>query len=126
MTLLSLLESIELSSGTKTRALTACFEDARMRPLATHLLGHAQTTLPEVLKATKLLDSRREIKALEKRIERLKRQGTASSTILGQLHAKINDCSREVSTGSLSGAVIKKLKGALSRPGALRVLINLS
>lgn len=115
VTLLSLLESIELSSGTKTRALTACFEDARMRPLGTHLLGHAQTTLPEVLKATKLLDSRREIKALEKRIERLKRQGTASSTILGQLQAKINDCSREVSTGSLSGAVIKKLKGWVRR-----------
>jgi hypothetical protein len=114
VTLLSLLESIELSSGTKTRALTACFEDPRMRALGVHLLNHEQTTLPEVLKATKLLDSRREIKALEKRIDRLKRQGTPSSSVVGQLQAKINDTSREISSGSLSGAAIKKLKGRCS------------
>lgn len=62
--------------------------------------------------ATKLLDSRREIKALEKRIDRLKRQGKVSSAKIGQLHARINDASREVSTGSLSGAVVKRLRGA--------------
>ena len=53
-----LLETIELSTGTKTRALCAAWERKETRAFGDVLLNHSQFTLPDVLKAIKLLDSK--------------------------------------------------------------------
>jgi len=56
------------------------------------------------------LDAKRKTHALEKRIARLEKQGTAKQATYGRLRSQINDLAREAHIGSVSGALSKRIR----------------
>jgi hypothetical protein len=57
--------------------------------------------LPEVLRALQLLDTQRRIRAMEKKVTRLEKQGTIKPRKLNILKGQINDLKKEVGVGSV-------------------------
>jgi len=108
--LLLLNQGVELSTGTKTRVLAACWA-RKDHELSQYCLSKIeQFGLPEILKAVNLLDAGRKKRALEKRLARLDKQGTAKNKTKGVIRSTINDLSREANIGSVSGALARKIK----------------
>ncbi|ELR17586.1 Ubox domain containing protein [Acanthamoeba castellanii str. Neff] len=113
--LMLLHKNVELSTVTKSRVLAACWQ-LRKHELADHLVSlENHFNIPEVLKALKILDGPRRLRALEKKIARLEKQATAKPKTLGLLRAKINDLKKDVpgvetQLTSVSGALAKRVK----------------
>jgi hypothetical protein len=109
--LLLLNQGVELAKAARTRLLAALWA-RRDYELADYLLNkhEEQFGLPQVLAALQLLDAGRKVREVEKRIHRLQAQGTVKGRRLGQLKASINDLTREAHIGSVSGALIKRVK----------------
>jgi hypothetical protein len=67
--------------------------------------------LVEILKALNLLDSRRKIRALEKKLQRMEREKTAKGPTIGKVKGTINDLKQDpVHVGSVSGSLAKFIK----------------
>ena len=67
------------------------------------------------MRACKILDSPRRLKAYQKRLERLEKQGTAKKKTLGRIKNKIHDAQQDVPVGidgriSVSGALCRRLR----------------
>ncbi|KAL6056360.1 Ubox domain containing protein [Balamuthia mandrillaris] len=121
--MLLLNKAVELSHNTKARVLAAAWA-AHEWELAEFLLSFEQHyALPEVLKAVKILDAPRKLRALEKRIARLEKQGTAKARTIGVIKAQINDLKKDIPTveeqqTSVTSALAKRVRkwaGSLQR-----------
>lgn len=108
--LLQLLhQGVDLGSTTKSRILAAAWA-RRDYALAKHCLYLKGDVfgLPEVLKAVRILDAPRRMRALEKKLQRLQAQGTAKAKTLGAIRSKLNDLRRDTPEGqatSVTGAL---------------------
>ncbi len=67
-------------------------------------------TLPCILKALELLDAGRKKREIEKKINRLEKQGTAKKRKINHIKAQIHELEREEHIGSLSGSLSKKIR----------------
>eukprot|EP01099_Mayorella_cantabrigiensis_P003834 TRINITY_DN287_c0_g4_i1.p1 TRINITY_DN287_c0_g4~~TRINITY_DN287_c0_g4_i1.p1 ORF type:complete len:752 (+),score=166.70 TRINITY_DN287_c0_g4_i1:194-2257(+) len=111
--LLLLEKGVELSFAGKSRALAAAWARKDWELSDIFLSKEEWFSMPEVLKALKILDAPRRRKALEKRIERLQKQGTAKPKTIGQLRSKINDIRAETpdtQETALNHSLIKRVK----------------
>jgi len=124
-TVLSLLDqNVELSPGTKSKILAAAWarHDIDFSDSLLHNAGMDKDSnnnsqkkkeespfgLPEVLRALKLLDSRRELRALEKKLQRMEHENTAKPPTVGKIKWKINHLKTDdVQFGSVSGSLAK-------------------
>jgi len=106
--LLLVSQGVDLSSATKARILAACWA-RRDHEIGDYLLDNKHWGLPEVLKALKFLDANRKIRMLQKKLERLEKQGCKKAYKMGQLKSTINDLSQEA-IGSLSGALARRIR----------------
>jgi hypothetical protein len=79
-------------------------EDLFALPQVLSSLGLLGTCLIFLLN---FLDASRKVRALEKKIARLEKQGTVKAKTMGQLKSTINDLKREIHIGSVSGALAK-------------------
>jgi hypothetical protein len=93
------------------RILASCWA-RKEHALPEYLLKQKEDliNLPHVLGALNLLDAGRKVRAIEKKIARLQKQGTVKPKKLGQLKSTINDLKREAHIGSVSGSLAKHIK----------------
>eukprot|EP01103_Thecamoeba_quadrilineata_P004851 TRINITY_DN14730_c0_g1_i1.p1 TRINITY_DN14730_c0_g1~~TRINITY_DN14730_c0_g1_i1.p1 ORF type:complete len:788 (+),score=217.56 TRINITY_DN14730_c0_g1_i1:37-2364(+) len=89
--LLLLHQQVDINTTTKSRALAVAW--IKSRSLADRLLKFTEDfQLPEVLKAVKLLDGPRQLRALKKKLERFETGGQkAKPATLGLLRGRIHD-----------------------------------
>jgi hypothetical protein len=126
--LLLIHQGVEISKASRPRILAAAW--ARNDHLLTNYLLQQDEmfALPQVLGALNLLgnffknnieakliinyyvDSGRRLRAIDKKITRLEKQGTAKAKRIGQLKSTINDLKRESQIGSVSGALAKHIR----------------
>jgi len=117
-TLVVLVKSgMEVKDSSKARCLAALWSRKSFK-VADYLLSPSSNNgagygfgLPEVLKAVNLLDSARKIRVLEKRMNLLHRQAKVRQRTLGKVNSTMNDLRREPVQGSLSGSLIKRIRG---------------
>eukprot|EP01116_Phalansterium_solitarium_P018264 TRINITY_DN4788_c0_g1_i3.p1 TRINITY_DN4788_c0_g1~~TRINITY_DN4788_c0_g1_i3.p1 ORF type:complete len:610 (-),score=284.50 TRINITY_DN4788_c0_g1_i3:264-2093(-) len=108
--LLLLKHGVEISKASRPRVLASCWARSDTK-LANHLLAQEDTFgLAQVLAALNLLDAGRKVRAIEKRVARLERQGTVKTKRLNAVKNSINDLQREAKIGSVSGALSKRLR----------------
>jgi len=112
--LLLLNQGVEISKASRARILAAAWAQQN-HSLPDYLLTKDELFgLPQVLGALALLDAGRKVRAIEKKIARLEKQGTVKAKKLGQLRSTINDLKREEHIGSVSGALSKHIRRWLS------------
>lgn len=107
--LLLLAHRVEISPAARARALAAAWA-RRDDDLSRHLLDHPLWTLTEVVRAVQLLDAGRQARALQRRIDRLVKEGRARPRRLGALRSRVLDLQREGVIGSLSGALSRHVR----------------
>eukprot|EP00005_Dracoamoeba_jomungandri_P001536 CAMPEP_0174262220 /NCGR_PEP_ID=MMETSP0439-20130205/12847_1 /TAXON_ID=0 /ORGANISM="Stereomyxa ramosa, Strain Chinc5" /LENGTH=725 /DNA_ID=CAMNT_0015346893 /DNA_START=48 /DNA_END=2225 /DNA_ORIENTATION=- len=112
--LLLLEKGVELGALTKARVLASAWARHDWA-LAEYLLDKDQYALPDILKAVRILDAPRKVKALEKRLARLQKQGTAKPRTIGLIRATLNDIKKEIPSveeqaTSVTGSLAKKIK----------------
>lgn len=111
--LLLLNAKVSIPSNNKARCLCAAWARKDFA-LADHLLSLQDVfQFPEVLRAIKVLDAPRKVRALEKKLQRLNAQGTAKSRTRGRIRNRINDAQQECAPGqttSVSGALCHRVK----------------
>lgn len=112
-TALTLLrQGIELAKGGRPKFLATCWSKQWYKIVDKILTEYKiQFSLVEVLRGLELLDAKRRVRALQKRVARLEKQGTAKRTKLNTLKAQENDLSREMLLEKgVSGALAKRIK----------------
>eukprot|EP00742_Colponemidia_sp_Colp-10_P002000 GILJ01002135.1.p1 GENE.GILJ01002135.1~~GILJ01002135.1.p1 ORF type:complete len:641 (-),score=94.64 GILJ01002135.1:147-2000(-) len=103
-------KSITITSAVKARVYAALWHCKKIDLLDRLQALPGVFTVVEILKAVKLLDSGRQIRALQKKLARLELNGARSKT-LGKVRAQINDTSVELSEGTgASGALARRIK----------------
>ena len=111
--LLLLRNGVSISSATRSRVLAAAWARSDV-VLVDHLLAQKDSFgLPEVLRAVKVLDAPRRVRALERRLQRLVDSGKAKSRTLTATRAAIHDLAKECEEGqatSVSGALCKRVR----------------
>ena len=111
--LLLLHSKVALSAAAKARCLAACWAHGR-RELAAHLLSFGDVfQFTEVLRAVKILDAPRKVRELEKKLQRLQKQGTAKARTLGRVRNRLNDLRAEIDVGqqtAVSGALCRQVQ----------------
>jgi len=109
--LLLLHQGVEVLRSCRPKVLAAAWA-RHDHALADHLLAaHAEMfALPQVLAALELLDARRQVAQLQRKLAALQQAGCRKATRLGMLRSRINDLQREEHIGSLSGALAKHVR----------------
>jgi hypothetical protein len=110
--LMMLNRSIEISKGSRPRVL-ACLWAAGQFETAEHLLNRHSATfsLPEILRGLQILDARRQLRAITKKLLRLEKQGCKNRKKMGMLRGQCNDLKAEMlPMGSLSGALAARIR----------------
>jgi len=116
--LLLLHAKVSIPSNNKSRCLCAAWA-RRDRDLSDYLLSLEDVfQFPEVLRAIKVLDAPRRVRALEKKLQRLQAQGTAKTRTIGRVRNRINDARQECFDGqstSVSGALCRRVNEWISQ-----------
>jgi len=106
-------QGVSLNTTTKSRILAAAWARGD-KQLETYLLDQTQHIgFTEVLRALKILDAPRRVRAIEKKIERLVAQGTAKPRTIGKLRSKLHDVKQDCAEGqktSVSGALSRRVR----------------
>jgi len=108
--LLLLNQGVEISKASRPRIMAAAWSRTD-RALPAYLMKKEELFgLPQILGALNLLDAGRKVRAIEKKLARLEKQGSVKPKKVGQLKSTINDLKREVHLGSVSGALSKLIR----------------
>lgn len=112
--LLLVEQGVEFGAPPKAKLLAIAMAKKRY-DLLEYLLARPQYMfgLPEVLRATKILDMPRKIRQLNKKIERLEQSGHAQAKTLRSLRTRLADLAREfvdAQISSVNGALAKRLR----------------
>lgn len=113
--LLLLFQGVELAKGSRPRILAVCWA-LKHNVLADYLLKEWKELfgLPDVLRALQLMDAGRKVRAYERRIDRLQKQGGSQKKI-NQVRGLITDVSREVVNGiAVTGSLCKRIRKWIS------------
>ena len=104
--------SIEVIANAKARALAAAFARHDSQLIEFFLNHHKQFGFVDLLKAVSILDSSREKKSIEKKIERVQKCGSVmKAKKLGQLKNDIQNLEKiKPKVGSFSGAMAKQIR----------------
>jgi hypothetical protein len=105
----SVLNGIEFSKPTKAKLLAAAWA-RRDFDLADFLLVSGGFGLTEVLRAAKLLDGQRQLRALEARLAKLRDDPKVKETRRSQLREKIGELNNDAPYGSLPGSLKKRIR----------------
>lgn len=125
---LLLVRGVDMNHGAKARVLAVVWARKDWE-LSEFLLGteahgvlsenasHSDNVgIPEILKALRLLDTKRQIAAKEKRLETLRKLKRVRKIKIGTLVSEINDLKREdIPLGTLSGALARHVKKLIAR-----------
>jgi hypothetical protein len=108
---------VELTAGTKARLLAAAWH-AKEYDFGDYALSFGeQFMLPDVLRALRMLDGPRRVRALEKRLARLRKQASAKARTMAEARAALIEAENELFEGqptSVSGALARRVQRWLS------------
>eukprot|EP00010_Vexillifera_abyssalis_P007668 CAMPEP_0201545018 /NCGR_PEP_ID=MMETSP0173_2-20130828/1602_1 /ASSEMBLY_ACC=CAM_ASM_000268 /TAXON_ID=218659 /ORGANISM="Vexillifera sp., Strain DIVA3 564/2" /LENGTH=648 /DNA_ID=CAMNT_0047953323 /DNA_START=118 /DNA_END=2064 /DNA_ORIENTATION=+ len=105
--------NIELTAAARTRSLATVWAHRRHEIGDFMLSKKMQFQLPEVLRALRILDAPRRVRALQKKIARLQKQGTAKPRTVNKVRTRLTEATNECFTGqttSVSGALAKRVR----------------
>ena len=112
--LLLVEQGVDFSAPAKAKILAVAFAKKRY-DLTEYLLSRPAYMfgLPEVLRATKILDMPRRIRQFNKKIQRLEDSGHANAKTLRSMRTRLTDLARdyaEAQVTTVNGALIKRLR----------------
>lgn len=107
--------AVAVKDANKARCLAALWTLKKYEAVEI-LLETSFFGVADVLRAVSLLDTPRRIRALNKRLNRLQRNGHVRAVTLARMNATLNELKREpVEEGSLSGALCRRVRAWIAK-----------